>query len=77
MPQFRLITDNDIVITKNEYHRLVQDSAILQELKETKTVLQILELTETFNDNLVDGEEVMTITEMGVTIEERIDIIYH
>ncbi len=77
MRELRLISNDEIVISQDEYHQLVQSHVILEALKETKPVLTILELTEEYNDVLLDGEEPISIIETSLIIEEKVDITIH
>jgi hypothetical protein len=49
---------------------LIQSKLILDELKETEAVRTLLELTEEYNDVLLDGEPAMLITEMARCIRK-------
>jgi hypothetical protein len=64
-----LVQDNERVISDDEYHELIQSKLILDELKETEAVRTLLELTEEYNDVLLDGEPAMLITEMAIYTE--------
>jgi hypothetical protein len=65
-----LVQDNERVISDDEYHELIQSKLILDELKETEAVRTLLELTEEYNDVLLDGEPAMLITEMARCIRK-------